>query len=149
MSRVTSFHLHAVGRKSRRNCRLTFIREMLARAGHEPRPSMPVGRPAQTSTNILRLDMRHNKHWPVRSPTQWRCRVCSPRGVTRSVKFKCLKCDVALGGILIWNGQSYCNLLPFYVRHLSNGMFFVKYLYIFVFKVLLNRSIMAPLVSEL
>ena len=81
---------------SHRDFRLTLIREMLARAGHEPRPSMPVGRPAQTSTNIVRLDTRHNKHWPVRNPTQRRCRVCSTRGVTRSVKFKCLKCDVAL-----------------------------------------------------
>jgi hypothetical protein len=69
---------------------------MLARAGHEPRPYMPVGRPAQTSTNIVRLGTRHNKHWPVRSPTQRRCRVCSARGVTLSVKFKCLKCDMAL-----------------------------------------------------
>ena len=59
-------------------------------AGHEPRPSMPVGRPAQTSTNIVRLDARHNEHWPVRNPTQRRCHVCSARGVTRSVKFKCL-----------------------------------------------------------
>ena len=42
--------------------RLTIIREMLARAGHEPRPPMPVGRPAQTSTNIGRFDTSHNKH---------------------------------------------------------------------------------------
>jgi len=32
---------------SHRDFRLTLIREVLARAGHEPRPSMPVGRPAQ------------------------------------------------------------------------------------------------------
>ena len=41
---------------------ITLTREMLARAGHEPRPSIPVGRPAQTSTNIVRLNTRHNKH---------------------------------------------------------------------------------------
>ena len=29
---------------------------ILAQAGHEPRPSMPVARPAQASTNIGRLD---------------------------------------------------------------------------------------------
>jgi len=81
---------------SRRDFRLTLIREMLARAGHEPRPSMPFGRPARTSTNIVRLDTRHNKHWPVHNRTQRRCRVCSARGVTRSVKFTCLRCDVAL-----------------------------------------------------
>jgi hypothetical protein len=69
---------------------------MLAQAGHEPWPSMPVERPAQTSTNIVRLDTRYNEHWPVCNPTQLQCRVCSARGVTRSMKFKCLKCDVAL-----------------------------------------------------
>ena len=81
---------------SHRDFQLTLIREMLAWSGHEPRPSMPVGRPAQTSTNIVTLDTRHNEHWPVRNPTQRQCRVCSARGVTRSVKFKCLKCDVGL-----------------------------------------------------
>jgi len=35
--------------------RPTLIREILARSGYEPRPSMPVGRPAKTS-NIGRLD---------------------------------------------------------------------------------------------
>jgi len=40
---------------SQRDFRLTLIREMLARSGHEPRPSMPVGRPASASTNIGRL----------------------------------------------------------------------------------------------
>jgi len=51
---------------SHRDFRLTLIREMLVRAGHEPRPSMPVGRPAPASTNIARLDTLHNKHWPGR-----------------------------------------------------------------------------------
>ena len=73
-----------------RDFRLTLIRDMLARAGNEPRPSMPVGRQAQTSTKIVRLDTRHNKHWPVRNPNQRRCHLCSARGATRSVKFKCL-----------------------------------------------------------
>ena len=40
---------------SHRDFRLTLIRKMLARAGHEPRPSMPVGRPAQSSTNMKDL----------------------------------------------------------------------------------------------
>ena len=78
------------------NFRLTLIREMLARVGHEPRPSMPVGRPAPASTNIGRLDTTHNKHWPTRNHTKARCRVCSARGVRREVVFKCVKCDVAL-----------------------------------------------------
>jgi len=67
---------------SHRDFRLTLIREMLAHSGYEPRPSMPVGRPAQTSTNIGRLDTHHNKHQPARNPTQQRCRMCFTRGVT-------------------------------------------------------------------
>ena len=42
------------------------------------------------------LDTRHNKHWPGRNLTKRRCRVCSERGVTRTVRSKCVKCDVAL-----------------------------------------------------
>jgi hypothetical protein len=96
LSTVTSFYLHVVGRKSHTYFRFTLIREMLARAGHEPRPSMPVGRPAQSSTNIGRLDTSHNKHWPGRSQTKRRCRVCSVGGVKPSVIYKCVKCDVGL-----------------------------------------------------
>ena len=81
---------------SHRDFLLTLIRETLARSGLEPRPSMPVRRPAPASANIGRLDTHHNKHWPDRNPKQWRCCVCSARGVTRSALFKCVKCDVAL-----------------------------------------------------
>jgi len=80
---------------SHRDFRLPLIRQMLAWSGHEPRPSLPVGRPAAASTNIGRLDTRHNKHWPGRNPTKRRCRLCSARGVTLTVMFKCVKCDVA------------------------------------------------------
>ena len=96
LSTVTSFYLHVVGRKFHTEIFISPLSEMLAWSGHEPQLSMPVGRPAQTSTNIGRLDTRHNKHWPARNPTQRRCRVCSARGVTRSVNFNCVKCDVAL-----------------------------------------------------
>ena len=90
--------LSACGGKkiSHRNSHLTLIKEMLARSGHEPRPSKPVGRPAPASTDIARLDTRHNKHWPDRNPKRRRCRVCSARGVTRIVLSKCVRCDVAL-----------------------------------------------------
>jgi len=81
---------------SHRDFRLTLIREMLALSGHGPRPSMPVGRPAPASTNIGRLDTSHNKHWPGRNSKQRHCCVCSARGVTRTVLFKCAKCDMAL-----------------------------------------------------
>jgi len=81
---------------SHRDFCLTIIREILAQFGHKPRSSMPVGRPAPASTNIGRLDTRHNKHWPGRNPKQGHCRMCSVRGVTRTMLFKCVKCDVAL-----------------------------------------------------
>jgi hypothetical protein len=77
-----------------RDFHLTLIRGMLARSGHEPRPSMTVGRPAPASTNIRRLDTCHIKHWPGRNPKQRRCHVCSARSVTRSVVLKYVKCDV-------------------------------------------------------
>jgi hypothetical protein len=69
---------------------------MLALSGYEPRPSMPIGRPAPASSNIGRLDTRHNKHWSGPNLKSRRRRVCSARGVTRTVVFKCVKCDVAL-----------------------------------------------------
>jgi hypothetical protein len=71
-------------------------RVMLAWAGHEPRPFKAVGRPALASANISRLDTRHNKHWPGRNPTKRRCRVCSERDVTRMLRSKFVKCEVAL-----------------------------------------------------
>ena len=80
---------------SHRDFRLTLIREMLARAGHEPQPSMPIGRPAQASSNVGRLDTRH-EHWPGRSETKCWCRVCSTEGVKRTVIFRCVKCDMVL-----------------------------------------------------
>ena len=73
---------------------LTLIRDKLACSGHEPRPSMPVGRPAPTSANIGRLDTRHSKHWPGHNPKQRRCHVCSARSVTRTVVYKCVEFNV-------------------------------------------------------
>jgi len=96
LSTVTSFYLHVLGRKSHTDFQLTLIREMLAWSGHEPRPSMPVGRPASSSNNTGRLDTRHNKHWPGRSNTKWGCRMCSVGSVKRMVIFRCVKRDVAL-----------------------------------------------------
>jgi len=58
--------------------------------------SESVGRPAPASTDIVRLDTRHNKHWPDRNPTRRRCRMCSARGVMRTVMYKCVPCDVVL-----------------------------------------------------
>jgi hypothetical protein len=71
--------LSACGGKriSRRDFRLTLIREMLARTGHEPQPSMSVAKPAQTSGNFGRLDTSHNKHRHGHSHTKRWCLVCS------------------------------------------------------------------------
>jgi len=81
---------------SHRYFRPTLIREMMARVGHEPRPSMIVKRPTPLSTNIRRLDTRPSEQLPWRNPTQQLCRVCSARGVTRKVMFRCVKGDVEL-----------------------------------------------------
>jgi len=88
---------------SHRDFLLTLIREMLARSGHEPRQSMPVGRPAPASTNIGRLDTHHNKHWSGSNSKQRCCHSCSARGVTRTVLFKCQVWQGALcGPKLFW-----------------------------------------------
>jgi len=71
----------------------TLVSEMLDGAGHEPRPSRPVGWPGLVSGNIGRLNTRHNKHCPCRG-TEQRCRVCLSRGVTRRFKSKCVEGDV-------------------------------------------------------
>ena len=78
-----------------RDFRFTPIREVLVRTGYEPWPSMPVRRPAPTSTNIGNW-ARHNKHRPGRSPTKRRCRLCSARDMTWTEMFRCVECDVAL-----------------------------------------------------
>ena len=85
-----------IAKISHRDFQLPLVREMLARAGHEPRPSSTVGRLALASTNISGLDIRHNKHWSGCNLTKRRYRVCSERGVTRTVRSKCVKCEVAL-----------------------------------------------------
>jgi len=90
-----------VGKKiSHRDFRLTLIREMLARSGHKPRPSMSVGRLASAFKNTGRLDTHHNKHWPGHSNTKQRCRVCSVRGC--EVNGDILMCQV-WRGTLCWS----------------------------------------------
>jgi hypothetical protein len=88
--RVVHNFIGAPNGKSREAAHVT------SESGHDPRPSMSVGRPAPASTNMRRLDRRHNKHWPRRNPKQPQCCIRSARGVTRTVLSKCVKCDVAL-----------------------------------------------------
>jgi hypothetical protein len=43
----------------------------------------------------VRLESRHNQHWPAKS-TEVRCRVCSSRGERKNSVYKCAKWDVVL-----------------------------------------------------
>jgi len=89
---ITSFYLQGVGRKSH----IEIFNSLLSDwCWHEPQPSMPVGRTAQASTNIGRLDTRHKKHWPGHNNTKRLCCVCSALGVTWTGIFRCVKCDMA------------------------------------------------------
>jgi len=63
--------------------------------GHDPRTSMSVGRPAPASSNIGRLDTRHNKHRPGCNSSKRRCRVFS-KGRDANGDVQCVKCDAAL-----------------------------------------------------
>jgi hypothetical protein len=80
---------------SHRDFRLTLIREMLAHSGYEPRPSIPVE--DQPKLLLTLEDWTHvtiNTGLPAIPPSG--VVACSARGVTRSVNFVCVKCDVAL-----------------------------------------------------
>jgi len=60
-----------------------------------PHPSM-LGRPSAAAANVMRLDSRHNQHWPAKHKNNIRCRVCSERGQQKTTIYKCAKCDVGL-----------------------------------------------------
>jgi len=81
-----------------RDFRLLLVRNLIEEAGKSqdrPTPSL-IGRPRAGAENVLRLESRHNKHWPVKSSTQLRCRQCSSRGQRKSTVYKCARCDVGL-----------------------------------------------------
>jgi len=69
---------------------------MLAHAGPEWRVQRPLGRPPNDESHVAMLEVCGSKHWPTRSETQLRCRVCKARGVTKKVFVKCHKCDKGL-----------------------------------------------------
>lgn len=81
---------------SHRDFRNTLLWNLLAQAGHERNVQRPIGRPPAAVTQVLRLEERDRKHWPIPSATRRRCRVCSAKGFTRNVSMICEKCDVAL-----------------------------------------------------
>ena len=96
LSTVTSFYLHAVGRKFHTE---VFDPPLSERCWHvlgmsHDHPCLLEDQPKLLLT--LEDWTCHNKHWPARNHTQRLCPVCYARGMTQSVKFKCVKCDVAL-----------------------------------------------------
>ncbi|PNF36729.1 hypothetical protein B7P43_G12048 [Cryptotermes secundus] len=56
----------------------------------------PRGRTRAVSSEISRLEEAKPHHWPTSSTSQLRCRVCSSRGKRRTVRTKCVKCDVGI-----------------------------------------------------
>ena len=48
------------------------------------------------AANIMRLDSRHNQHWPAKHKNNIRCRVCLERGQRKTTVYKSAKCEVGL-----------------------------------------------------
>ena len=65
------------------------------RSHYRPTPSL-VGRPSVAAANVMKLDSRHNQHWPAKHINNIRCHVCSERGQRKTTIYKCAKCDVGL-----------------------------------------------------
>jgi len=78
--------------------RLLLVRNLIEEARksqNRPTPRL-VGRPSAGKKNVLWLESHHNKHRPVKSSTQLRCRLCSSRGQRKGIVYKCAGCDVGL-----------------------------------------------------
>jgi len=81
-----------------RDFRLLLVTNLTEEAGKSqdhPTPRL-VGRPCSGTKNVLQLESRHNKHWPVKSSTQLRCHLCSSRGQRKGTMYECARCDVDL-----------------------------------------------------
>jgi len=80
-----------------RDFRLLLVRNLIEEAGKSqdrPTPRL-VGRPSAAATNVLRLESRHNKHWPAKSSSNLCCRVCSC-GQRKCTVYMCARCDMGL-----------------------------------------------------
>jgi hypothetical protein len=55
---------------SHRDFRNTLLWNLLAQGGHERNVQRPIGRPTAAVTQVLRLDERDRKHWPILSATR-------------------------------------------------------------------------------
>ena len=65
-----------------RDFRLLLVRNLIeeaAKSQDHPTPRL-VGRASVGAKNVLRLESRHNKHWPAKSSAQLRCHLCSSHG---------------------------------------------------------------------
>ena len=81
-----------------RDFRLLLVRNLIEEAGKSqdrPTPRL-VGRPSLAEANVVRLESRHNQHWPAKSPSQLHCRPCSSCGPREGTVCKCARCDVGL-----------------------------------------------------
>jgi len=81
-----------------RDFRLPLVRNLIEEAGNSqdrPTPRL-VGRPSSGAKEVLRLESRYNKHWPAKSSTKLRCRLCFSRGQRKGTMYKCARCDVGL-----------------------------------------------------
>jgi len=82
---------------SHRDFRLLLVRNLIEEAGKSqdcPTPRL-VGRPSAAAAVIVRLESRHNQHWPVKS-AQLGCRLCSSCGQRKTTVYKCAKCGLGL-----------------------------------------------------
>jgi len=81
-----------------RDFRLLLVRNLIEEAGKSQDRPIPrlVGTASSGTKNVLRLESRHNKHWPAKSSTQLRCRLCSSRGQRKGTVYKYTRCDVGL-----------------------------------------------------
>ena len=78
--------------------RLLLVSNLIEEAGKSqdcPTPRL-VGRPSAAATNVVRLESRHNQHWPTKSFTQLCCHLCSSHGQRKGTVHKHATCDVGL-----------------------------------------------------
>jgi hypothetical protein len=95
---LNSWILLSGAKCTHRDFRLLLVRNLIEEAGrshYRPTPTM-LGRPSEAAENVMRLDCRHNQHWPAKHKNNIRRGVCSERGQRKTTIYKCPKCDVGL-----------------------------------------------------
>ena len=81
-----------------RDFRLLLVRKLNEEAEESqdrPNPRLAV-RQSVGAKNVLPLNSRHNKNWPVTLSTQMRCCLCASRSQKKGTVYKCTRCDVGL-----------------------------------------------------